>query len=127
MGQKRFLYVMPAIFILCGAFFSCSAVLPLPYLSMDVLDEYAEGTVRIPYTFQSEQDFQLCSVSLVKRYFEEWIPVEEIEEYLPSQGELSYYLTEGDYRLDFSVLSERHGKIHELSFLDKTYTFRVMR
>lgn len=115
------LILLPCVFI------SCSDAGGVPYLKLDVQAAYAEGPVYIPYRFMSESDPQLCAATLSKRYFDEWIVIEEREEYMPSSGSLNYYLYEGDYTLQFSVLSERAGERHVLTFLDNSYTFSVTR
>ena len=115
------------LILLPGLCTSCAETGSTPYLSLDVQTEYGEGNINIPYSFSSESDPQLCRVLLSKRYFDDWLTIEEREEYMPANGSLSYSLYEGDYTIQFSVLSERAGERHVLTFLDNTYTFLVAR
>lgn len=118
-----------ALFLLCLAcgFISSCGQTELPYLYLTVDESYGEGDIYIPYAFSSESDPQLCRVTLSKRYYDQWITVDETEEYLSAAGEIQFYLYEGDYSLRFSVLSERRGEAQVLTFLDNTYTFSVTR
>lgn len=115
------------LILLPHLYISCSEAGNIPYLFLDVQNGYSEGAITIPYSFESESDPQPCRTELKKWYFDEWIVIEEREGYMPASGELSFNLYEGDYTLQFSVLSERAGENHVLTFLDNSYTFTVTR
>ena len=98
----------------------------VPYLDLSMEELYTEGeSIVIDYDFSSEQDTQPCRIQIWDLNDLE-IPVwDNGDEAVYKTGTITRILGEGDYRLDFTVLSARQDCLEELSFLSESIVFRV--
>lgn len=103
--------------------FSCTYT--VPYLSLDVRTEYNEADITINYSYVCEGSPQRCVYSL----YNIALPSEIIDSgdgVMDETGTLNFNgLSDGDYRLFFSVYSEKNGEYSLLSYLDKSWDFTV--
>jgi len=113
-----------SIFLLFSA---CSAYV-VPWLSLDVkTTPYEDSDIIINYTYECEDRDQYCIYNLYNVAY----PSDAIHSesgIMSSTGviDLSVLgLGEGDYRLDFSVYSEKDGEFSLLKYLDESYEFSI--
>ncbi len=93
---------------------------------MDIQETYTEGEdISIYYEFVSESDFQPCRIQ-VWDLADLSVPVwDNNDNERENRGHLSFLLGEGAYRMEFTLLSSREGKLNALSFLSDTRDFLV--
>ena len=119
------------ILLLCLiTLFSCNPY-QIPNLSLDLKSVYTKPDITVNYTYVCEYTYlrvekeQRCVYSLVNKALPSEI-IAEGDELLPWSGQLHFSgLAEGDYRLHFSVYSERDGVYSLLTYLDESYDFSV--
>ena len=115
--------VFPLLFFLL--FFSCSHA-DLPYLWLDMEELYIEGNeIPVYYEFSSESESQPCRIRLWDLSDMDEPVWDNEDRERDNQGHLNFFLGEGTYRLEFTVLSSRLGELNELPFLSETRDFRV--
>ena len=111
------------ILLLSMLLISCSY--RIPYLSLDVITLYTQSDVTVNYSYVCENNSQRC----VYRLYNKALPSEILysnDGLMPETGVLTFSgLADGDYKLFFSVYSEKDGVSSLLKFLDNEYDFTV--
>ena len=97
----------------------------LPHLELDVQDVYDSSRIDVYYRFYGESDYQTCRVTVDKVSYSSDIRVYFKEERLPHEGSLNLDLAEGNYRIRFSVLSDRGIRNEVISSMDETREFTI--
>jgi len=117
-------FLLPLILLL---FSSCSDRFPYLNVTDLTLGSYTAGDiVEIHYDFSSESDSQRCRVRLYETSTPDYLILDNEDKELPNHGTLSTPpLNSGNYNLEFVLLSERNGEIHELWFLANYQSFTV--
>ena len=106
--------------------FSCTPYVT-PYLSLDLRTDYTTADIAVNYTYECEEQEQRCVVNLYSTGNPS-VPLYSRDEVMPSTGVLDFSglgLGEGDYRLEFSIYSEKDGEYSLLKFLDESYEFSI--
>jgi hypothetical protein len=112
-----------SIFLLLTAATGCSY--NVPYLGLDVRNVYETSEVSVNYTYVCENSDQRCVYQLYNKLNPSEI-IDSGDDVMPQSGKLVFSgLAEGDYRLSFSVYSEKDGEYSLLRFLDGAYVFTV--
>ena len=120
MWKKAFCIILPIIFLL-----NCSNAMLIPYLEIEVNDTYTSSNVIIEYEYQCEDNEQRCVYTLCKKIEPEKALFSE-DKLMPNAGELIFSsLSEGDYRLTFSVYTYKNGKYTLLNYLRRVKDFSV--
>ena len=116
-------FLLPIITLVLFA--SCSD--QMPYLNVWISGTYAVGDpVEIHYDFRSESDSQRCRVRLYETTAPDYLLLDNEDRELPDHGTLSSPpLNAGSYMVEFMLLSERNGELHELWFLSNNQGFSV--
>ncbi|MEW5816590.1 MAG: hypothetical protein AB1798_14505 [Spirochaetota bacterium] len=117
-------------FMLLAALLSwhCITITAVPYLVIEADPVYRQTTVIIPYSFKSESDPQPCLITLSKEAGTGYVIIENSElslRMMSTQGVLQYNLSTGNYRLRFTVYSDKGNTPRPLPFLDQEVDFTV--
>ena len=108
--------------------FVISCTIPVtPQLSLDNRDVYTSSDIVMNYTYVCEEESQRCVINLYS-YSAPSVSLYSRDEVMPQTGSLDFSdlgLGEGDYRIEFSVYSERDGEYSLLKFLDKSWDFTI--
>ncbi len=104
---------------------SCGTSFRIPYLSLDLKSNYSTSDITVNYTYECENEDQRCVYNLYNKAAP-GTALYSVDEVLPHSGNFNFTgLTEGDYRFEFSVYSEKDGEYYLLKFLDKSFDFIV--
>ncbi len=104
---------------------SCGTSFRIPYLSLDLKPNYSTSDITFNYTYECENEDQRCVYNLYNKAASD-MALYSVDEVLPHSGNIKFTgLTEGDYRFEFSVYSEKDGEYYLLKFLDKSFDFIV--
>lgn len=113
------------IIILILLFSGCGLAFRQPYLSLDLKTVYNRADIIVNYTYVCEIKEQRCVYNLYNNA-EPAVSIAGDDAVLPHSGQLEFTgLVEGNYRLEFTVYSEKDGESYPLKFLDESYDFSV--